>query len=250
MIAYTHPKEPPEHLSVKASSEADLRAAIANYGSYTKIPTNVKNEIFSLCGSALVKDIIFSASYEKCVYCEVNPSESGTRQNDHFLPKSVHTHLAFEWDNYLPCCHQCNSYKGKQDPSKSGAFKPGSGDPRDHIIFNTLKIEASPQSFRYSEIDQTIKMCKLNRKNLLKSRSLILIELISFENALLEAVDHFNQSKSERQRSIRLSSVRESLENVEAYSLEDQAHSAMSSDYLLRSTVVLAAKSLLKQHSE
>jgi len=238
MIAYIPPEEPPFHSTGKSVSKQTFEDNLKKYGSYTKIPQKEKNKTFELCGRSEVKDLLFAASSGKCVYCELNPSDTGSRENDHFLPKSSYHDLAFDWGNYLPCCRNCNMHKNDQDPNILGAFKPGSEDPRPHLQFDSMKIEPHPSSSKFSEIDQLIKMCKLNRKSLLKSRSIVLIDLMLFEDALSEALNSYEKAKTARTKNSRLSTLRSALENVQSYSLMDQAHSAMSAYYLAKSKVV------------
>lgn len=47
-----------------------------------------------------------------CIYIERSQSYATV---DHFLPKSKHRQLAYEWSNYRLCCPACNAAKGDHE---------------------------------------------------------------------------------------------------------------------------------------
>jgi uncharacterized protein (TIGR02646 family) len=56
-----------------------------------------------------VKAALTQMFYGKCYLCEDKTSTS--TEIEHFLAKSKHTHLEYDWDNLLLACHHCNSIK-------------------------------------------------------------------------------------------------------------------------------------------
>ena len=86
---------------------------------------------------------------DSCMYCERN---EGT-DIEHFKPKSIYPEKAFDWDNYLLACSNCNSnYKRSRFPLDPGGkpllLDPIEDDPFDHLFFSpgSGKVKALRQS--------------------------------------------------------------------------------------------------------
>ncbi len=70
-----------------------------------------------------IQEMLFKTSYEKCAYCERKPNEGGGNlEIEHFYPKKMRKsmHLAFDYDNLLPSCKQCNTVKGMKYKDREG----------------------------------------------------------------------------------------------------------------------------------
>jgi uncharacterized protein (TIGR02646 family) len=66
-------------------------------------------------GHKTVRDALLKAQNEKCAYCESKVRESAPI--DHFRPTSRYYWLAYDWENLLVGCGECNStYKGERFP--------------------------------------------------------------------------------------------------------------------------------------
>jgi hypothetical protein len=72
---------------------------------------------------------------ELCGYCEHGVG----RTVDHFWPKEKYPLRAFTWENFLPACFDCNTFKGAKFPRDArGApllVDPAVEDPREHLAF-------------------------------------------------------------------------------------------------------------------
>jgi hypothetical protein len=145
-----------------------------------------------------VKLFLFFLSQEKCGYCEspgVLVTDAG--QVEHYRPKSSvdedKTHpgyywLAYDIENYVPCCGQCNTYRGKRtqfpvDGTNNYAREPGSVEleprlllhpffdkPEVHLQF----IEKGHEQGMLKGLDKigetSISVYNLNRKHLVDAR--------------------------------------------------------------------------------
>ncbi len=76
-----------------------------------------------------IQSLLFGTSYGKCAYCERKPDEGGGNMEiDHFYPKKTEAFRgrAFDFDNLLPACKQCNTAKGQryEDPKGNEIINP------------------------------------------------------------------------------------------------------------------------------
>ncbi|MCP4133690.1 MAG: hypothetical protein GY754_22165 [bacterium] len=70
-----------------------------------------------------IQGFLFKTSYEKCAYCERRPDEGGGfLEIEHFYPKKTDEFrdMAFDFDNLLPSCKQCNTVKGQNYMDEAG----------------------------------------------------------------------------------------------------------------------------------
>jgi len=51
---------------------------------------------------------VFGGTSNKCQYCTINTSSTV----DHYLPKEIYPEFAVYALNLVPCCHECNGFKG------------------------------------------------------------------------------------------------------------------------------------------
>ncbi len=93
----------------------------------------------------------------RCCYCEYN----GAQTIDHFFPKRYFPEKAFQWENFVPACSSCNTYKGdqfevfeskerlvfialsKHSPAIAGNEDAVLINPRADDPYNFLKLELS-----------------------------------------------------------------------------------------------------------
>ena len=137
----------------------------------------------------------------KCAYCE-SPLQARTLAVDHFRPAAGaldlagsispdhYWWLAYEWENLLPCCPECASFKGLRFPVRSERASPGAiGDallaeepllldprrdrPEQHLVFAEDGSVASVTP----EGQATIEVLGLNRAQLLSARSAALADV-------------------------------------------------------------------------
>ncbi|OKS86725.1 AAA family ATPase [Mucilaginibacter polytrichastri] len=146
--------------------------------------------------SSLAGDLL-PVFHFKCAYCESPVPGPSDFQIDSFRPKGgavglsnefslLHYYwLAYEWENLLPCCNDCNKHKGNSFPiepnterARIGAVgeelylemsllvDPCRDDPREHMMFH----EDGTVSAITGKGDCTIEILGLNRGNLVRER--------------------------------------------------------------------------------
>jgi uncharacterized protein (TIGR02646 family) len=150
--------------------------------------------------------------YEKCAYCE-SYIKNDFGEIEHFRPKNSSKNedtkcdksysyywLSFSWSNLIPSCKRCNGKKSNcfdilgtrasynyeeledlhfrtadyNDSEQPKLLHPEYDTFEDKICFNARgKIISKDERVKY-----TVKICDLNRKNLIRSRGVILTTLI------------------------------------------------------------------------
>ncbi len=157
-----------------------------------------------------VKDALQAIYHDKCAFCEKKLLDMD-KHHEHFRPKKSRANLgkcdagfayywlAISWDNLLQVCGRCNSFKGNcfdilgtratysnetlaelhnksldyQQLEQALFFNPEQEDPKDFLLFNRKGIMLSAnRRMRY-----TIRICSLNRIELLEKRLTILKDL-------------------------------------------------------------------------
>lgn len=98
----------------------------------------------------------------RCIYIERVQSSSTV---DHFLPKSKHRELAYEWSNYRLCCPACNSAKGEHE----GILDPFDIKPHTFYI-DFLTGEIYPAEDAPPNAQKTIDVLGLNREDCKRMR--------------------------------------------------------------------------------
>ena len=95
-----------------------------------------------------------------CAYCCLYvPMESSV---DHFLPKSSHPHLAYEWNNYRLAHSKINSYKG----NSVGILDPFNIQPGWFILdFANCHVKSNPATSTGTQnsVTHTITVLRLNK---------------------------------------------------------------------------------------
>jgi uncharacterized protein (TIGR02646 family) len=245
MIKYDRPPEPEFFSDAKTEAQLGFDGALGAHGSYSQIPDDEKRAIFALCSEKRTKDVLFGASHEKCAYCELKPAQSGTRESDHFFPKSLYHSQAFEWINLLPCCHSCNSHKGSWDPGVDVLLDPSATDPRPHVCYPQLRMEP----VETSPFDQAIRnvrdACGLDRYELVKLRARILTDFTKFEIALDDALESLNAAATPQQKARRISKLRSALATIEGLADPDEILSGFCSFKIETSQAVARARARL-----
>ena len=148
-----------------------------------------------------VKNKLEDIYHCKCAYCETNITVSGYSHVEHYRPKNEYYWLAYSWDNLLLSCPKCNTNKGIKFPIK--ADKAEKEIPLSNLHFKTSEYDnqerpliVNPEqktqdyfdenlSFdinakingKTEELQETIKICDLNRKPLVNKRIKILNNL-------------------------------------------------------------------------
>ncbi|MCT4614120.1 MAG: hypothetical protein N4A49_04495 [Marinifilaceae bacterium] len=210
-----------------------------------------------------VRDLLKKIFHNKCAYCE---SRTNKPEIEHYRPKKEvyedPTHpgyywLCYEWTNLLPSCRYCNTEGGK------GNYFPIAGTrqyaaplDQNNLDKNACKISSNellnekplllnPEvdevenyfSFKITgEIigidsknrgNKTIKICNLNRDDLLKNRQDIIDKhLENIEDIIENATDNFNHIE------ILFRQIKKKLKRVKDDCAEDQIYSLVSMNIL------------------
>ncbi len=160
-----------------------------------------------------LKDILLEPVFRgRCAYCEVNESVSGFGDAEHYRPKRAvvapdaedklkilvvdgsphpgYAWLAYDWQNLIPACSKCNTYKGNQFPvegkhvlrPKEGSttteelnacekpllLHPYFDDPSDHMEVGERGLIAPKNGSARGKA--TIEVCQLSREPLRAAR--------------------------------------------------------------------------------
>lgn len=163
-----------------------------------------------------LRKYLHEAFHGKCGYCEIKIDSpelgtidryrphNGVRDKDEFH-QDLYWWLAFEWDNLIYSCKECNQYKGNYFPIKgsrplnencekehSMLLNPYIDNPVDHLHYLQDRlgyIEALTE-----EGNQTIELLRLNRTNLIEGRKKARQEIISAVESLIDGAQIKNNT--------------------------------------------------------
>jgi len=227
--------------------QQELDLAIRKYGGYNKIPQKEKEGLVSHYRHDQIKRGLFQSSDDKCAFCECKPGESGNIEVEHFRPKSIYPELTFEWSNFLPCCRKCNGRKLDHDTGSSPIVNPYDIDPVTVFGYEDIRIKAIEKN---DLAENTIEVCGLNSVRLMRPRAEILVSLHDFAHSLHEAVEFYESSTTDRQRSARARKIAEAVERIELLSHKAERFSAFCKSYLDRCKPYLEAKKIIFEMGE
>lgn len=245
MIKLHREPEPQFMIDNKATWLGDLKAAIAQYGSYEKVPEKEKQKLISHYRNDFVRNALIKSSFGKCAFCECIPSEGGNVEIEHFKPKSIYPDLTFEWINFLPSCRKCNSSKDSHDTGVEPIINPYDTDPKDIFYFEDIEIKSVNSSLKESA-DKTIEVCGLNTVRLWKPRAEILVSLRIFSRAIKEALEEHENADTERKKLNKVKKIREAVETIETLTFSGEKYSSFCRHFLENSGVYHNAKQLLE----
>lgn len=123
-----------------------------------------------------VRDALCVAFRGKCAYCESTTEVATWGHIEHYRPKSAFPESAFDWENLLWTCPQCNSgCKGDQFPEAADGgplVNPCAEEPGDHFVFDwdpVARLANVDGATRRGET--TVAVLQLNRPALRQERS-------------------------------------------------------------------------------
>ncbi len=236
---------------MKANKSAwlkDLQAAIANYGSYKKIPEKEKQKLTSFYRNDEVRKALEQSSNGKCAFCECIPSEGGNVEIEHFKPKSIYPNLTFEWLNFLPSCRKCNGAKDNHDTGLEPIINPYDIDPKGIFYFDDIEIKAIDGANR-DIAEKTIDVCGLNTVRLWKPRAEILVSLRILSKSIEEALQEYSLAETDRKRNLRIKKLREAIDTIEMLTNPTEKYSSFCAYFLSRSVAYIQAKELLDKYA-
>lgn len=205
--------------------EASAETALAHQAKQAGHPYDFKDSIWGE-----LKDYLFESFDDKCAYCEGPRGAVTSGAVEHYRPKTKvqedpahpgYYWLAYDHENYVPVCSECNSKKGSRFPVANEAVRARNpGDPlaaegaeilnpyrepdvRAQLTFEVIwepgtwrskLIHARPATPRAAE---TIKLLGLNRDPLLEARAkaqvgvlgLLMMDILRRPNPVVAALE-------------------------------------------------------------
>lgn len=111
-----------------------------------------------------IKTALKVETHGKCAYCESRLLHIAFGDVEHIAPKSLKLADTFRWDNLTLACDVCNTYK----KDASNLVDPYTNEPEKFFKFLGPMVYALPEHGRGVV---TVKQLRLNRPDLLESRS-------------------------------------------------------------------------------
>lgn len=205
-----------------------LTDAVAAYGGYGRIPKAEREDLVSHYRHRDIQAALFGSSHGKCAYCECKPAVGGYAEVEHFLPKSRYPALAFDWDNLLPACRRCNDAKLDLDPRAEPIIDPSRADPEALLAYDFLRIRPRGEGGEAETARRTIERCGLNRSQLYGERADLLHTLTQYMDRLREELAKLRSADTPRKRGIRLTRLRNSLDEIDVLLGDDRPHAGFS----------------------
>lgn len=183
------PDEAQEHLhklQKKVNAEPDFHRKSEKAGTLwdRKKNSEAGKSVFETIQTTLAEMCVAD---KVCNYCEQNEAND----IEHIYPKAFFPEKAFQWENYLLACKQCNTaYKldafaifnerneaiplqrGLEPPSADAAFiNPRAEDPADFMMLNTRSYKFDPRpdinTKARNKADYTLQVLALNKRDTL-----------------------------------------------------------------------------------
>jgi len=241
-----YPKEIPDILQTNQHGwTVNLLQTIREYGGYAKIPESIKNAVVNHYRQADIKDAVEMITGGKCAFCESAIGVVDYINIEHFYPKSLYPRLTFKWSNLLPSCRKCNIPKGNFDTKGNPFVNPFKDNPEEIFHYLDLKIEPINGDLR---AENTRVLCDLNRLDLLRARSEMLINFYSLEKELVKTNTHY---LSLRQNAAKLKIANEllsSLENLREMGDYFKNYSGFMRHLMVNSTIINDSVNIINVH--
>ncbi len=221
MIKVTRPTIPTILKTNQQLWTNNLNKLLSKYGSYTKIPTQQRDEVVNNYRKNEIKQAVSNITKGKCVYCESYIENVDYINIEHFYPKSIFPEYTFEWSNLFPACRKCNIHKGNTNIVEKPIVNPEKDNPEEYFTFNNLRIETSVNSPSEQKSINTIEVCDLKRISLTRAYADILIEFYNLENKIKEEIKNLKklqQKAAKTKRIIKLLDVLDNLKSSAGYS--------------------------------
>lgn len=252
MIQVKKPKTGPKNLTLNGTAQTAKDCA-----AYDACPNDYKSgkkfEIRSYYNAKPVKAALMKAHNNKCCYCETKSRSSGDFAVEHYRPKGGvkqsrkqkhddclgYYWLAYDWDNLLLSCHECNRdwkstlfplsnprQRARRHHDDIKAERPliinpaAKGDPRRHIRFHHVSPVGLTRKGRV-----TIESLGLRRASL-RERRLLIIELINSQLIIIANAKRHPRDRVAQRDAIHAQQI------IDSAVLSDAAFSSMVKDYL------------------
>ncbi len=247
MIRIVKPREAPGNL-VENGTEQTRR----DCEDYDRCPSEYRSDAKrTIYAAAPVKQALLEAHYYKCCYCETKYLARANLAVEHFRPKNAvkqapdqeeeypgYYWLAYDWDNLLLSCHQCNTSHKKTlfplaNPEERARshhddisieqplfINPAWEDPRDHLRFRNEAPEGLTDIGRLM-----IKEIGLRRTQLREDRKKVIDVLRNYCEFIEYAKRYPDDSQMQEK-------ARELLEYLNSAIRPEAEYSSMAIDFL------------------
>lgn len=222
-----------------------MNDCIGTYGNYTSIPEEELKSFNKGYRHEDVRSILFNCNHHKCAYCEVIPIGSRLRV-DHFFPKKLYPEHTLDWDNFLPCCDNCNTKKSSHDTKNDPIINPSRIDPFPYYDFDYLWMLPAVDSPDPVLTKRTIDVCDLNRRELLRSRANLLVDLTIYQKDINIVLIDLEEPMSALKIKNRIIRLEESLEIIEEMARDTEKFSAFIKKFLEKSIYIREVKGQIK----
>lgn len=229
--------------------QTSMLDCLGTYGSFDRIPKEELNSFIKGYSHEAVKIPLFNCNHQKCSYCEGIPSGSKLRV-DHFFPKKLYPELTLDWDNLLPSCENCNRHKSSHDTNTEPIINPSKIDPFPYFDFDFIWMIPAVDSPDLVLTKRTIDVCNLNRRELVKSRADLLVDLTTYQKDMNFALLELDEPMSDLKIKNRIIRLEESLEIIEEMAQDTEKFSAYIKKFIEKSIYIQEVISQIKNIKE
>lgn len=109
-----------------------------------------------------IRSALLNMSNNKCCYCECLVGSGHIDMHiEHFYPKSIYPNLVVDWNNLLPSCAACNSFKGSHDTRIEPIINPTLNRPQDYFYLRDYRYKCKSNNIN-SIARRTLEVLMLN----------------------------------------------------------------------------------------
>ena len=224
----------------------NLLHCIKEYQGYSQIPENVKNIIVNKYREHEIKEAVKETTNGKCSFCESIIETVDYINIEHFYPKSLFPKYAFKWSNLIPSCRKCNIPKDNFDTKNNPFVNPTKDNPEELFYYKDLKIKAIDDNIKAIN---TNKVCDLNRLDLIRQRSEILINFYSTEESINEYNQHYNSLVQPAAKLRVASNLLNSIENLNEVGGYYKSYAGFFRYLVSNSAIIKTSIDIINSHS-
>lgn len=221
----------------------NLLALVTEHGSYKDIPKPTKDAALVHYRHQDIKDILFSTTSNKCAFCESFPADSGNIEVEHFNPKSLYPHQAFEWTNFLPSCRKCNGAKDDHDTLSEPIINPYDDNPEDYLEIDDIELKGKNEKG-----NKTIEVCGLSGMRIWRPFADLLVQFKTYESNVKTAIQDYNEAKTQPNKKRKIQLLQNSIDIMNDLRRPDSQYSFFCNQMISKSEIFAQAESLLKEH--
>jgi len=222
-----------------------MKDSIGTYGNFLRIPQEELKIFIKGYRHIEVKEALFNCSHQKCSYCETTPNGSRLRV-DHFFPIKLYPELTLDWDNLLPSCENCNTRKSSHDTKTEPIINPSKINPFPYYDFDYIWMIPAVDSPDPVLSKRTIDVCDLNRRELVRSRADLLVDLTTYQKDINFVLIDLEESMSALKIKNRIIRLEESIKIIEEMAENKEKFSAFIKKFLEKSIYIQEVRVQIK----